>query len=957
MRDNGASGSEAATSQIADDFVGRADAVAQLDRLRHAAASGTGRLVLLFGEAGIGKSRLGREIVDRAAVDGMRVARGTASADEGRPPYWPFRQVLRDLATPAPDGSDRGIANMPDLDELDGASGSSTSPAARRFSLFEAIADHLAAASEPNGLAVQIDDLHWADAGSLQLLVHLASRIGGARLLIVATCRSEEDSVDAHLRSAVAALTRVEAVTRIELAGLAADEVSAVLAGIAGWPVPPSVAAAIGRRTGGNPFYVRALGQLLTADPSSDPESALPASVRDVVRDRLDRLGPAARRVVCTAAVLGTTVDDRALAVVLDVDLPSIWAATDEAVRTGILGGTPVRRFVHDLVRETAAAALPQPDRMRAHAAMVRYLLSDRDPGRRTAELAFHGLAALPLGDPRTAYDWTRRAAEAALGQLAWEDAARLYARGAEVAASAGVPPDERRGLLLALARAQVQDYDTTAAIDTLGTVADLAQAADDPAGIAEAALTLDGVTDPTELSRIRGLQQRALDGQPPGDSPHRARLLAQLAVTLGWTSPAESRKLAGEALSMAERLDDPRSITEALRSEQIAHSGPDGVHDRLQIGERMLLIGVVDADDNVLLWGRLWRFDALVQLGRIAVAEADLADIAAVADRLHSPLAAWHAVRTQAVIALARGDFGKAAVLGEELAHLARRSGSTVPSFGYLALLGMQTGIWKPVSEESLRAVAAGPPGLLAIRAASLLNLGRRADAERLFRLMPPLATVPGFLLLPALGAAAQLAVGFDDRPLAAEVYRLLRPHRDLFVSGGAGVVAVLGSARAPLGLAARTLGRLDEAAGLLRQAAAINEAAGLPPMALRARFDLAITLARRGRDADLVEAAALARSAAARAAQLGMEPLRRDSDALAARLAGVAGPLTAREAQLAGLLAQGLTNRQIAAIEHLSERTVENHVRNILGKLGFTSRAQVAVWVAERPADILHR
>ena len=230
----------------------------------------------------------------------------------------------------------------------------------------------------------------------------------------------------------------------------------------------------------------------------------------------------------CSGAPL---VDDRALAVVLDVDLPSIWAATDEAVRTGILGGTPVRRFSDDLVRETAAAALPQPDRMRAHAAMVRYLLSDRDPGRRTAELAFHGLAALPLGDPRTAYDWIRRAAEAAL--VSWPGRTRP-------GSTPGGPRSprrpgcrrQRRGLLLALAR-RGAGYDTTAAIDTLGTVADLAQAADDPAGIAEAALTLDGVTDPTELSRIRGLQQRALDGQPPGDSPHRARLLAQLAVTL----------------------------------------------------------------------------------------------------------------------------------------------------------------------------------------------------------------------------------------------------------------------------------------------------------------------------------------------------------------------------------------------------------------------------------------
>jgi DNA-binding CsgD family transcriptional regulator len=235
------------------------------------------------------------------------------------------------------------------------------------------------------------------------------------------------------------------------------------------------------------------------------------------------------------------------------------------------------------------------------------------------------------------------------------------------------------------------------------------------------------------------------------------------------------------------------------------------------------------------------------------------------------------------------------------------------------------------------------------ALAATMALATGRREDARRIYRTMDPLGSEPGFLRLPVLGGTAELAAEFGDKATAAGVYRLLSPYADRFLCGGAGVLAVLGSVHRPLGLVAATVGRLDDAVRHLRAAAERDAAAGLPPFAAFSRFELARVLARRRRPGDRAEAAALAESAGAEAERLGMAPLRRRCVELTTALSGTtAGPLTRREREIAELVSQGLTSRQIAAAVHIAERTAENHVQHILTKLGFANRAQIAAWVA---------
>jgi DNA-binding CsgD family transcriptional regulator len=197
-------------------------------------------------------------------------------------------------------------------------------------------------------------------------------------------------------------------------------------------------------------------------------------------------------------------------------------------------------------------------------------------------------------------------------------------------------------------------------------------------------------------------------------------------------------------------------------------------------------------------------------------------------------------------------------------------------------------------------------------------------------------------------LYVTADLAAEFGDREVADDVYRRLSPFAHLFICGGAGVVAIAGSVQSSLGVAAAATGRLDDGVRHLRAAIDINERADLPPSTASAQFRLAGVLATRRRTGDREEAAALAALALATAVQLGMVPLQRRAQGLADSLAGTdSGPLTEREQQIALLVSQGLTNRQIASLAHISERTAETHVRNILAKLGFSSRAQIAAWV----------
>jgi DNA-binding CsgD family transcriptional regulator len=200
-------------------------------------------------------------------------------------------------------------------------------------------------------------------------------------------------------------------------------------------------------------------------------------------------------------------------------------------------------------------------------------------------------------------------------------------------------------------------------------------------------------------------------------------------------------------------------------------------------------------------------------------------------------------------------------------------------------------------------------------------------------------------------LDQRARAAALLGDTDGAAMAYPRLLPWARYFVAGGTALVAISGSAEHTLGCVAACLGKTDTAVRHLRAAVAANQRAGLPPSELESRYELAKVLVRRGRPEDRAEALVLATDAARGSAGLGMRGLQADAGHLAETLRSSStepGGLTRREREITELVGRGLTNRQIADLLHIAERTAENHVQHILTKLGFSNRSQIAAWAA---------
>ena len=901
-----------------DGFVGRTGEVDLLRARLDQARAGHGGIVLVTGEPGIGKTSLARQLARDA---GMPVGWGRASDDEGSPPYWVFRQLTRSLGRRFPIGGTDGSAEA-------------------RFAAFEAFADDLRDAAAPHGLLAVLDDLQWADAASLALLVHLARELAGAPLMIVATYRDTETTGRHALTAALSALAREPVLSRIRLGGLTEAEVAEQLGHLRRGAVPAEMAALVSHRSAGNPFFVTELARLVDT-----AGTALPDGVVDTVRARLARLGEPCRNLVAIAAVLGGELDAEALAEVTARPVGDVLTDLDEAGEAGIL---TAGRFGHDLIRESARTTVATADRLTAHARMAAWL--ERRDAARTSEIAHHWLESLPLGDPERAALWAERAADQALSGLAWERAVDLYRRAVDVAPASAA---DRARLRRQEGIAQLRGGDIQRGSDALAAAADDAREAGDPAALGETALAIEGLSDPWGSFNGAKVAREALALLPPGDDPLRARLLALHAGEAGFLGGDEAEAASAEALAMAERLGDGQALRSALRARQTVRSSPDGIQERLGLAQRMLTLGEQGDDADAMLWGRLWRFDGLLMLGRLDEAEGELAVVRALAERLRRPLARWHLLRSAAAIAVARGRFDEAVeVTTQSIALVADRAHASlrgVPS-GVLSAVGGLTGRTDIGAPPLLELFTGGaPPAMVHIHAAYLLLSDAREHARDIYAAIPSADPVPVPAMLPTAGAAIELGAQFDRPESVAKAAAILRPYADLFVTGGAGSILVTGSARRYLGIAAASAGRLDDAVRELQLAVAANDAAGTPPFAALARFELAKVLARRRRPGDVGEALALAASASAAAGRLGMAPLRRAADALAASLRGDApGPLTRRESEVAAHLADGLTNKQIAALLHISERTAESHVQHILTKLGFTNRAQIATWAA---------
>ncbi len=901
-------------------FVGRDQEAKQLRSRLEEIFSGQGRIVLLAGEPGVGKTRLAEELATYGKLRGARVLWGRCYEGEGAPAYWPWRQAVRsylhdreadairselgpgaaDIAQVVSEVRER-LPDLPPPPTLE--------PDQARFRLFDSITTFLRNASNRQPIVLVLDDLQWSDKPSLLLLQFLARELRGARLLVVATYRDTELSRQHPLSETLAVLAQ-EQIERVVLRGLAEHEVARFLELTLGIAPPPSLVAALYRETEGMPFFVSEVVRLLVADGRLERADELkswtvtiPQSVREVIDRRLARLSAEAHEALTVASVIGREFGLDVLERVMELPGDRLLDSLEEAAGARVLaeaaGVVGRYSFTHALVRETLSEELSTTRRARLHRRIAE-VLEEVFAGKLTShlgELAYHFFeGARGGGDVGKAIEYTARAAEQATQLLAYEDAVLHYERTLQAMELQEAPDDPQRcGVLLALGEAHDRSGETLKAEGAFRRAADLARRLGAAEQTARAAL---GIKTAIGLFNERhvALLEEALGALGASGSPLRARLSLALAGQL-YFSPARERalQLGGEAIEAAQRAGDPSALTDALSASHWAQIEPGALEERLHAATEVVRLADEAGDKDVALRARHWRIVDLLELGDVAAVDAELAVAAAAVDELRHPQSRWFITLLLGMRAMLDGRFEDA----ERLVQLALANGQRIQEPNAVLFFGVQlfTLRWEQGRllelEGMFRGLAEQYAGLLAFRSALALlyaELGReeeaRAELERL--------AVDGFAGLPkdqqwftAVATIAQACAFLHDAPRAAALYDLLLPYEGRNITLPVGICC-LGPVSHYLGVLAATMSDWAAAAGHFDQALAMSARMGARPFLAYTRYEYARLLIARGEPDDHRRARDLLQLADELAREIGMRKLVADCLGLQKRIAG---------------------------------------------------------------------
>jgi DNA-binding CsgD family transcriptional regulator len=969
--------------------VGRHREIEALCTALDAACAGGGRLVLLAGEPGIGKTRTALELTTHATNNDARIVWGRCHEEAGAPPYWPWVQILRamasardanelsnDLGAGASDIADIVPdirARLPDLDPPAMLS----DPSETRFRLFGSIARFLVNTSRRQAMVLVLDDLHWADVPSLRLLEFLAQEMADSRLLVVGTYRETELSRQHRLSDTLGALTRVPHALRLHLSGLNADDVRRFVASSAGMVPPAWLTSAIHSQTEGNPLFVREVVRFLAqeghfsgaASAGGAPQAIrLPEGVREVIGRRLNLLPAACNEILATAAVIGR---EFTLDVLVRASQPrteeTVLEALDEAIAAHIVEetGPGLYQFTHALVRITLYDELRTGLRRRLHHTVGEAIeaVHRRDLEPILADLAHHFRASGLGRDVERAIGYSTRAAQSADAAVAFEDAINLIQNALDMLDTLSDDDPERRcGLLLLLGDAQRKANDFPQALETLRAAADIARSRRMHVALADAAFIYADITwrDTTHMDQRSGaFLEEALDGLPETETGLRIRLMGSLARDRLHTGRVdESKALATQAIAMARSLGDPAALATSLAGMADFPWYPHEtvqllaeVREMAEMGERANLL-------EVALRGHFRRVSLLLELGDMRESVAATETIGRLNARLRQPFFTVWELGLKATMALMRGalDEAEQLILQSVRIQLPLKTQITDPVSLLIFTLRREQGRLRelgPMVAMFVRqntGISTWRPGLALL----YVELG---DLEAARAVFADLAT-DDFESLPRDGRwatcimyLAEVCAALADTASASVLYRFLLPWegRNIVMGGGTGF---WGSSDRFLGLLATVGGRWRDAERHFVEALAMNERVGaLAPLA-HTHCDFADMFLRRGYPGDMVRASMHLDEAEARAATLGLIALEGKVAASRKRLtnpaakAAVRDNLTVRELEVLRLLAIGRGNADIGLVLEIGQSTVATHVHNILVKTGCANRTEAAAY-----------
>jgi hypothetical protein len=781
--------------------IGRRGQLAVLDTARRDAAQGTGRIILVSGEPGIGKTRLAEEAVRRASDDGFTVAWASCWEGDGAPALWPWSQVLDGL----------GAAMTIDVGAADGGGGEGVAGAAR-FPVYAAVLAALQDACARFGhVMLVIDDLHWADGDSAALLAFVALRLRTMPLAIVATFRPDEMP-----ERDLATLTRVG--EALPLDGLSDDEVADLVSAVTGRRPSGSAAAALRARCNGNPLFVRELSRLLAARPDASPGTVpVPGSVRAVLERRLVRVEQPAVEVLQVLAVLGARAPIRTVANVAGEEQSVVLGHLESAQRAGLVDITGDEvRFIHALVRDVVydgAAAARRADVHRAAAEAFERGGGEDD----WATVAHHWLRSGGHAD-RAALA-SRRAGDRARARGAFADAAAHYERAAESLAGS-------TGEAATIADAELDRADMLFRAGRLDdarvvyfAVAARARASGHPNELARAALGLGAGLSGFEISlhdvEQVGLLEEALAVLPEEALALRAAVMARLAVAGFFVERIEPGALALEAVRLAREAGDQRTIGYALSALCDSIAGPEHSEERLHHADEIIAIGRT-ADPSIELLGRRLRMRCLLEMGDLLAADVELAAYAGVADRLRQPLYGFYVPLWRGMRALTFGRLDDVATFVAESTSVGAAAGSVNSEFlnatldSWRALFAGERVLEIPHADEYMDAIDRSA-GLAAGLTFSAFHNGELDRARWFYEHVAAgdFASIGGEAeTLVSLLSYVDVALALDDRPRLDVLYERMAPHADRCLVDGIGG-AWVGSAHMQLGRIAHALGR----------------------------------------------------------------------------------------------------------------------------------------------------
>jgi eukaryotic-like serine/threonine-protein kinase len=887
-------------------FVGRERELAGLVDALDDAFAGRGRVVLLAGEPGIGKSRLAEELAAEARARGARVLVGRCWEAGGAPAYWPWVQALRGYVREAePEGLRAQLGDgaadvgqlLPELRTLlpDIAEGSVPQSEGARFRLFDATSSFMVNAAQVSPLVMVLDDLHAADEPSLLLLQFVARELGESRLMVVGAYRDLDPALADPLRATVTELTREQVTRKLELTGLGEAEVARFLELAAPGAPAAGLAPAVHAETEGNPLFVGEIVRLLATEHRLDEPAtaplAIPQSVREVIGRRLRHLSYECNELLVLASVLGREFDLDALSHISGLERDAILELLDEAMDARVVSEVPGvigrMRFAHALIRDTAYHGLARSRRVQLHQRVGEGLeelySSDLEP--HLAELAHHFFEAAAGGDGQKAADYARRAGSRAATLLAYEEAVRLYMMALEALGPESAATARRRcELLLALADAKGRAGDSPAARESFLQAADLARSAGLPEALGRAAIGYGGrflwdraMSD----DRLVPLLQDALAALGEVDSALRVQLLSRLGAALRGDPTRERReRICQEAVQTARRIGDPAAVAYALAAAEAALQAPQTARRRLDKGREIISLAGATGDRERLFDGHEHVFWAAWELGDPVVRAVELESLTRVAEELRQPTQLWMLGVVRATLALAEGRFADAAELIEHAAPVGERVQSstaaaiarTLPLFLLRReqgrLEGFERDIQGPAHEFS------GPLVRRAVLAQVHARLGRTEQARRVLHDLTGRDLADWHVdeeWLMSICLLAETCASLADKERAAYLYELLLPYASL------NAVAVpelaVGSTSRPLGILATVLGRFDDAARHFDEALVMDERMEARPWLAHTQQKYAGMLLQRDAEGDRENAERLRSRARATFRELGME------------------------------------------------------------------------------------